>query len=162
MLRHLTVPCGPLSVPWGPLSVTLKSLTVLWCFEYVKNALERESILLTTMEFVTTIQGACSLLHQGYKYTLNRRNASGQIYWRCHDRSCPGTAVSKFFQYFEATWLHGAFPVHMWNVQYLNGPCANNHAEGWHSKVSWLGRHILIYMRQWVSFRLNKQPLKSA
>lgn len=87
------------------------------------------------MEYVTTIRGARSFLHQGYKYTLNCRNASGQIYWRCHDRSCPGRAVSEFFQYFEATWLHGAFPVRMWNVQYLDGACTNNHAEGWHSKV---------------------------
>ncbi len=42
------------------------------------------------MEFVTATRGARSLLHEGYKYTLNRRTADGHTYWRCHDRSCPG------------------------------------------------------------------------
>ena len=46
------------------------------------------------MEFVLTTQGARSLVHQGYKYTLSRRTADGQTYWRCHDRSCPGIAVT--------------------------------------------------------------------
>ena len=36
-----------------------------------------------SMEFITTIRGARSLLHQGYRYTLNRRTADGQTYWRC-------------------------------------------------------------------------------
>ena len=51
-------------------------------------------ILLAAMKFVTTTQGARSLVHQGYKYTLNRRTADRQTYWRCHDRSCPGRAVT--------------------------------------------------------------------
>ena len=46
------------------------------------------------MEFVTTTRGAHSLVCQGYKFTLNRRTADGQTYWRCHDRSCPGRAVT--------------------------------------------------------------------
>ena len=46
------------------------------------------------MEFVTTTRGGRSLIHQGYRYTLNRRTADGQIYWRCADRSCPGRAVT--------------------------------------------------------------------
>ena len=31
------------------------------------------------------------IAHQGYKYRLNRRTADN---WRCHDRSCPGRAVT--------------------------------------------------------------------
>ena len=46
------------------------------------------------MEFVTTTRGARSLLHQGYRYTLNQRTTHGQIYWRCADRSCPGRTVT--------------------------------------------------------------------
>ena len=49
------------------------------------------------MEFVTTTRGARSLIHQGYRYTLNRRTADGQIYWRCADRSCPGRAVTDVY-----------------------------------------------------------------
>jgi len=41
------------------------------------------------MEFVMTIQGAHSLVHQGYKYMLNWRTADGQTYWRCHDTPPP-------------------------------------------------------------------------
>ena len=46
------------------------------------------------MEFITTRRGARSLLHQGYKYTINRRTADGQIYWRCQDRNCQGRAIT--------------------------------------------------------------------
>lgn len=49
---------------------------------------------MSEMEFITTTRGACSLLHEGYKYTLNRRTTDGQTYWRCHDRSCSGRAVT--------------------------------------------------------------------
>ncbi len=49
---------------------------------------------LSEMEFITTTRGARSLLHEGYMYTLNRRTADGHTYWRCHDRSCPGRAVT--------------------------------------------------------------------
>ena len=48
---------------------------------------------LSAMEFVTTTRGARSLLHEGYKYTLNQRTADGHTYWRCHDRSCPGSCL---------------------------------------------------------------------
>ena len=47
-----------------------------------------------SMEFITTIRGARSLLHQGYRYTLNHRTADGQTYWRCQDRSCSGRVVT--------------------------------------------------------------------
>ena len=47
-----------------------------------------------SMEFITIIRGARSLLHQGYRYTLNCRTADGQIYWRCQDRSCSGRVVT--------------------------------------------------------------------
>jgi len=30
---------------------------------------------------------------------------------------------SEFFDYFETTWLDGMFPVRMWNVYALEGPC---------------------------------------
>ena len=47
-----------------------------------------------TMEFTTTKKGARSLLHDGYRYTINRRTADGQTYWRCFDRTCGGRAVT--------------------------------------------------------------------
>ena len=47
-----------------------------------------------SMEFITTIRGAPSLLHQGFRYTLNCRTADGQTYWRCQDRSCSGRVVT--------------------------------------------------------------------
>ena len=42
------------------------------------------------VEFVTTKQGARSMLYEGYKYTLNRCGNADQTYWRCVNRSCPG------------------------------------------------------------------------
>ena len=45
---------------------------------------------MTAVEFVTTKQGAISMLYEGYKYTLNRHGNTGQTYWRCVNRSCPG------------------------------------------------------------------------
>ena len=32
--------------------------------------------------------------HEGFHYTLNRRTADGQTYWRCHNRACPGRVVT--------------------------------------------------------------------
>ena len=46
------------------------------------------------IEFTTTKRGARSLLHDGYQYTINRRTADGQTYWRCFDRTCGGRAVT--------------------------------------------------------------------
>ena len=46
------------------------------------------------MEFVTTKRGARCLLHDGYRYTINRRTLDDQTYWRCADRKCPGRAIT--------------------------------------------------------------------
>ena len=55
-------------------------------------------ILLAAMEFIMTTQGACSLVHQGYKYTLYRITA-------------PVFATKEeFFQCFQDTWIDGNFP----------------------------------------------------
>ena len=35
-----------------------------------------------------------SIGHEGFCYTLNRRTADGQTYWRCHNRACPGRVVT--------------------------------------------------------------------
>ena len=61
--------------------------------EYLRGAISYTQHI-ESMEFVTTTRGIRSLIHQGYRYTLNRRTANGQIYWRCTDRSCPGRAVT--------------------------------------------------------------------
>ena len=46
-----------------------------------------------------------------------------------------GGSREDFFQYFQNTWLDGNFPIRMWNVYSLEGPCTNNNTEGWHSKL---------------------------
>ena len=46
------------------------------------------------MDFITTKRGVRSLIHEGHRYTLNRRTADGQTYWRCIDRNCPGRAIT--------------------------------------------------------------------
>ena len=46
------------------------------------------------MEFITTKQGARSLVINGYQYTLNRRGREGEFYWRCTNRLCKGRAVT--------------------------------------------------------------------
>ena len=33
-------------------------------------------------------------MHDGFKYTLNRRGREGQYYWRCADRMCPGRVIT--------------------------------------------------------------------
>ncbi|XP_041378972.1 uncharacterized protein LOC121391384 [Gigantopelta aegis] len=52
-----------------------------------------------------------------------------------------------FVQYFESTWIDGNFPICSWNVYTQEGPCINNNAEGWHSKMKKLARksHPNIY-----------------
>ena len=40
-----------------------------------------------------------------------------------------------FVQYFESTWIDGNFPICLWNVYTQEGPCTNNNAEKWHSKM---------------------------
>jgi len=48
---------------------------------------------LAIMEFTTTTRGALALVLNGFKYVLNRKNASGKIYWRCAvNRQCGTTS----------------------------------------------------------------------
>ena len=43
------------------------------------------------MEFVTTIRGGQALIHEGYKYVLNRRGHDDRIFWRCAKSHCCNT-----------------------------------------------------------------------
>lgn len=48
------------------------------------------------MEFTTTQRGGRVLLLEGYRYQVNREDKkTGRIYWRCHDRSCPGSVSTQ-------------------------------------------------------------------
>ena len=43
------------------------------------------------MEFVKTQRGARALLHEGYRYVVNRRGRDERIFWRCgKSRNCSG------------------------------------------------------------------------
>ena len=46
------------------------------------------------VEFILIKRGARSVMHDGLKYTLNRRGREGQCYWRCADHMCPGWAIT--------------------------------------------------------------------
>ena len=46
------------------------------------------------VEFILIKRGARSVMHDGFKYTLNRRGREGQCYWRCADHMCPGWAIT--------------------------------------------------------------------
>ena len=44
------------------------------------------------MEFVKTKRGARALLHEGYRYVINRRGRDERIFWRCSkSRTCSGS-----------------------------------------------------------------------
>ena len=48
---------------------------------------------------------------------------------------------------FNSTWLDGHFPVRTWKYFNHNGPCTNNHVEGWHNPpyiMEWKARPNLI------------------
>ena len=44
--------------------------------------------------------------------------------------------IEELQSYFENTWLNGSYPISIWNYHKVDGPCTNNHIEGWHSKIS--------------------------
>ena len=46
------------------------------------------------VEFILIKRGARSVMHDGFKYTFNRRGREGQCYWRCADHMCPGWAIT--------------------------------------------------------------------
>ena len=37
--------------------------------------------------------------------------------------------------YFDRTWMNGQYPIEMWNFFKYDGPCTNNHAEGYHTRL---------------------------
>ena len=43
--------------------------------------------------------------------------------------------LDDFISYFESTWLVGSYPPSLWNVFETKFARANNHIEGWHSKL---------------------------
>ena len=48
------------------------------------------------MEFTMTTRGAPALVLNGFKYVVNRKNASGKIYWRCAvNRQCGGSVTTE-------------------------------------------------------------------
>ena len=46
------------------------------------------------MEFVTTIRGGQALIHEGYKYVLNRQGHDDRIFWRCAKSRCCSGALN--------------------------------------------------------------------
>ena len=50
--------------------------------------------MVSQVEFIRIKRGARCLVHDGFKYTLNRRGCDGQCYWRCADRMCPGREIT--------------------------------------------------------------------
>ena len=48
------------------------------------------------MEFTTTTRGAPALVLNGFKYVVNRKNASRKIYWKCAvNRQCGGSVTAE-------------------------------------------------------------------
>ena len=48
------------------------------------------------MEFTTTAKAAPPLYYNGFEYSVNWRNASSRIYWRCGvNRKCDGSVTAK-------------------------------------------------------------------
>ena len=44
--------------------------------------------------------------------------------------------IEELESYFENTWLNGSYPINIWNYYKVDGPCTNNHVEGWHIKIN--------------------------
>ena len=42
------------------------------------------------MKYTTTQRGGRVLLFEGYRYQVNRKGKEDRIFWRCHNRQCPG------------------------------------------------------------------------
>ena len=59
----------------------------------------------------------------------------------------PDPRLQQYCDYFESTWLNGNFRLPMWNYFAYDGPCTNNHLEGWHNRLKRIARksHPNIY-----------------
>ena len=64
--------------------------------------------------------------------------------------------------YFDCTWIKGQFKCHQWNYFNFEGPCINNHVEGWHSRLKKVvGKpHQLTSMKSLMSPRGKKTKMK--
>jgi hypothetical protein len=55
-------------------------------------------------------------------------------------------AIQNICNYYYNTWLHGQYPMEMWNVYDVGEIRTNNNIEGWHRYVRELfGKHAMLY-----------------
>ena len=52
-----------------------------------------KSVQRLSMEYCKSSRGGDQLLFEGFRYQVNRRGNNGKVFWRCHNRNCPGRIV---------------------------------------------------------------------